>query len=208
MPGQRRLFAALVLCLDGGEVGIQRRLGIDDDFASVGHAHDHIRSYGPTLGGQVLLFIEVAVLHHAGQFRQPLQRHLPPLPTYLRSAQGLHQVSGLGLQQLLCLGHGFQMLGEGTVGLTAVLLQFMQLLFRFFQRFSDRLDQAFDGLFSLGELRGTHLVELLEFLIGQFEEGIGVVAQGLLRQLGELLIELILDLQQGIGVALLFKFQL
>jgi hypothetical protein len=64
--------------LDGTQVGVERRLRVHHDFAAAGHAHHHVRAQGAFVGAHLFLLIKNTVLHHAGQFREPLQRHLAP----------------------------------------------------------------------------------------------------------------------------------
>ena len=165
------LAARLVVAgLNRAQVGIERRLHVHHDLAPVGHAHDHVGTHAAFLGVRVFLFVEVAVLDHAGQLGEALQRHLAPLAAHLGPAQRLHQIARLALQQLLGLDHGFEMLGERAVGLLALVFHQADLLLGFFQRLAHRLDEVLDCFFLEFQIAlGLH-VELLERFLRQLQE--------------------------------------
>ena len=69
---------------------------------------NHVRPQRAFGSAGVFLFKEVAVFHHARQFRQTPQGDLAPLPAHLGTAQGLYQVAGFAMQHLLRVGHALQ----------------------------------------------------------------------------------------------------
>jgi hypothetical protein len=126
--------------LDGGQVGIQRCLGINNNVAAIGQADDHVRAQAPGIGVHRFLFAEVAVFDHPGKFGQPLECHFTPLSAYLGTAQGLDQIAGLVLQQTVGLGEHLQLAGQGTLGLAAFGFHAAHLLLVLVQCLADGFD--------------------------------------------------------------------
>jgi hypothetical protein len=112
MPFQLCFAFGVIRCLDGRQVGIQRGLGIHDDFAFARQAHHHVRTLHAAGGRHRLLRVEITMLHHAGQFGQALQGYFTPLAAHLGASQRLHQVAGFRLQQALRFGEGLMPVSE------------------------------------------------------------------------------------------------
>src|SRR5690348_1059873 len=83
------------------EIGIERRLHIDDEIAGVGHVHDEVGPQRSFLAKEVELFGEVAMLTEPGELHQPPQRELTPTPAYFRTAKRSDEVASLALQLAL-----------------------------------------------------------------------------------------------------------
>ena len=91
----------LGLGLDGGEVGIERRLGVDDHTPSAGQADDEVGPSATVVGVARLLLDEVDVVQHAGELDHAAELHLAPAAARFGAAESLDQVAGLELEFLL-----------------------------------------------------------------------------------------------------------
>jgi hypothetical protein len=82
----------------------------------------------------------------------------------------------------LRLGHRLDLLGKPGVGADTALFDFLNLAIDFVQRFTDRLDELFDGLLPVLEIAlGLDLV-LLERLLGEVEKDLVVALERLGRK--------------------------
>ena len=104
-----------------------------------------------------------------------MQLQLTPAAAGLRFAQGLHKISGLGLQSFLCVEQRRDLRGERAVGFGARLLEILDLLIHSDERLCDRLDQILHGEFFLREVAGGLGLVILQNALGELEE-VGVVA--------------------------------
>ena len=78
--GEQRLSRRLVWRLERFQIGVERRLGVDDDVLAAGQADDHIGTHAAIrvdCRDRVLL-LEVAVLDHAGELDDAFQLQLAP----------------------------------------------------------------------------------------------------------------------------------
>ena len=165
--------------------GVERHLGVDDDLAAAGHVHDHVGAQPAFVGRRRDLLVEVAVREHAGHLGHPAQLDLAPSPAGLRRPQRRHQVPGL-LAQLLVpemqLGH---LLGQPLVGALALELHLLEPALVAGQRLAQRIEQAGDGLLALVQVALRRRARLFEPGVGQGQELLVVLGQGVGRQLGE-----------------------
>ena len=91
----------------GVEVGLERRLRVDDDALAAGQLDDEVGPEQPSLVVALArLLDEVAVREHAGQLDDALELHLAPAAADVRRAQRGDEVAGLLAQALLALGDG------------------------------------------------------------------------------------------------------
>ena len=127
----RKVAAArvVVLGLGGVEVGLERRLGVDDDALAARELHDQVGSEQPALVVALArLLDEVAVRDHAGQLDDALELDLAPAPAYVRRPQRRHEAARLLLQPGLALGDEPQVLVDPGDGREALLLERPRLL--------------------------------------------------------------------------------
>ena len=71
MPLQAELALVVVLRFDGLEVGVQRRLDVDNELPLIRHSHDQVGPEHAVLAARMDLLLEVAMLDHAGQLDEP-----------------------------------------------------------------------------------------------------------------------------------------
>ena len=121
--------AALLLAggLERGEVGVERRLGVDHQVARFGHVHDQVRAQRAFLADHLQLLGEVAVLAQAGELHQAAQRQLAPAAAHLRAAQRRDQVARLALQLRLAAGERLDLRAQAGEGLAALALERLHL---------------------------------------------------------------------------------
>ena len=124
------------------------------------------------------LLDEVAVLHHAGEFREPPQRHLAPLAAHLGAAQRGDEVARLALQRLLPERHAFERSAQRPERFRALLLDARDLLVRAGERLAHRGQQRGHGLLAIREVARGQLLLLPERLPGELQEHLAVAAQG------------------------------
>ena len=76
---EQRLARRFVRRFERAQIGVERRLGVDDDLLAAGQPHDHV---GPDPAVVValnrVLLDEIAVLDHAGELDDALQLQLAP----------------------------------------------------------------------------------------------------------------------------------
>ena len=130
-----------VFGLKGIEVGGQWHFRINDHYALVRQAYDHI--WALTLSVTRFnrgLFLKIAVVNHAGHFDRAAKLHFSPLPTDLRCAQCLHKTAR-GLTELnLRLRELLELLLERSIGLRAALFDFFDAFVESLQCNTHRLD--------------------------------------------------------------------
>ena len=180
LDGERAFLVARGF--DRRQVGVERRLDVHDELPAVGHVHDHVGAQRALVALDVHLLEEVAVLDHAGEFREAAQRHLAPLPAHLRPAQRRDEVACLALQCLLAERHALDGAAERAEALGAFLLDARDLLVRAGQCLAHRREHGLDGLLALTEAAHGEFLLLAEHLPGELQEDLAVAAQGLARR--------------------------
>ena len=103
----------------------------------------------------------------------------------MRSAERLHQIPGLGVKRLLGASHRTHLLDQAGVGCHPFLLHLVQLAVHPRQRLLDRPDQVVHRPATQLQVAGRRLLKLAQFGLGQLEEGLVVLPQGLGRERGE-----------------------
>ncbi len=179
MPAQRHGSRFVAARIDGFEIGIERRLHVDDEIPTLGHVHDHVGPQRAVLGAHVHLLGEVAVFDHASELGEPAQRQLAPLAAHFRPPQRVDQRARLFLQCLLPDHDRLDRALEAAIRFGALLLDALDLLLGLVQRFANRCDQGLDGLLTLHQRRGCVLVVLAQVLARQLQEHFAVRAQRL-----------------------------
>ena len=188
MPLQSELALRVVRGLDRREIGIERGLHVDDQFAVVGHAHDHVRADDLAFPDVVDLLLKVAVFDHAGELDEAAQRDFPPASPNLRASQGVDEVLRLFGERGLPELHRLELRFDGAVSLAPGPLQRLYLRVRSLERVAYRLDELFDGLLTLAELAPGAFGLRREVLFGQPQKGLAVGFERRLREIAEGLI--------------------
>ena len=123
------------------------------------------------------------MLEHARHFGDAAQVHLTPAPTGLRRAQRRDQIAGLLLQLFVTLIELVDLFGQPFVGALAGHLHPVQTKLIIAQRLLQRSEQALDRLLSLRQISRGRSARLAEPGVGELEELLGALGQGLRRQL-------------------------
>ena len=71
----------------------------------------------------------------------------------------------------MTLRHGLQLFADAAVGFLTGFFDLADLLRGFFQRFFNRFDEVFNGLFALFQIGGSGRVMFLKILLGQLQFG-------------------------------------
>ncbi len=173
-----RLLALLVRGrLEGGEIRVEWRLGVDHQVACIGHVYDQIRTQRAFLADHLQLLGEVAVLAEAGELHQAAQCQLAPTAAHLRAAQRGDQIARLALQLRLAAGERLDLGAQGREGVAALALECLHLRLGALERDAQRLHQVRDGQLAFLECAlGDDLVAP-ERLAREAQEQLAVGAQ-------------------------------
>ena len=137
----------------GLEVGGQRHLGVDDDRAAAGQAHDEVGPQRRAVGGaQRLLLGEVAALEHAGVLDAAPQLHLAPHAARLRLAQRVDERGRLAAELLGGAADAADLLAQLGLRAGALDLEPAQLHLDEVELLAQRPDEVLDGLALPGEV--------------------------------------------------------
>ena len=167
------------------EIGVERRLDVDDEIARLGQVNDHVGPNGAVLRRLMALGHEVAVLDHARELDEPAQRDLAPLAANLGPAQRAHEVARLGAQRLLARRERFELLADAAVRLAARLVELLHLALGARERFADRRDEAVDRLLARGQIALRALGVHAQGLARELEKRLGVTLKLPVRELIE-----------------------
>ena len=180
----------LVGRLQGLEIGLERRLGVDDDVLPVGKPDDHVGPQTAVFGRCRLLLDEVAVLDHPGHLHDPLELDLAPAAADGGRAEGPDEIRRLALQSALGEGQRLELLGERCIGRGADLFDLADPAVDLFEGFLQRLDELVDRPLAGGQVVLGAFLVLLQRRLRQVEEGLVVAPEGLggegLEGVGEL----------------------
>ncbi len=140
-----QLFYSFIFrwCFQGFQVGEEGCLGIDNDLSFVREPHDHVRPQATILRVFGFLFVEITVLHHAGQFSNSSQGKLSPPSSHLGGSERLDQIGGLFVELLLRGHEGLDLLRQAAVSLLSAPLHLLDVLVELMQRFSHGLHELF-----------------------------------------------------------------
>ena len=97
------------------QCGVQRDFCVHDDLRPAGKMHDQIRAQAALFGIDGLLFLEIAVRRHAGQFHGAPQRQLAPLPLHLWLLERADQASCFLAQFLAGRGQELHLASQAAV---------------------------------------------------------------------------------------------
>ena len=165
--------------LGRGQVGIERRLDVDDDLPAVRHVDDHVGAQRAVLALHVHLLDEIAALDHAREFGEPPQRHLAPLAAHFGSAQRGDEVARLALQRDLAERDALERarsapkLSARSFSMRAICSCVL------LQRLAHRGQHRLDRFLALGQVAQRHFLLLPERLPGELQERLVVAAQRL-----------------------------
>lgn len=120
-----------VLGVEGVEVGAEGGFGIDDDFFVIGEIDDHVGALAAFFGGSGLLFQEVDLVDHAGEFDGAAKLHFAPLSADVWCAEGFDEVSGFGFEFGLAGEEVFDLFVEAGVGAFAGFFEGVDLFVEF-----------------------------------------------------------------------------
>ena len=179
---ERLAALLLALRLEGGEKGLERRLGVDHEIARVGHVHDEIGTERACLAHHPQLLGEVAVLGEAGELDQAAKRQLAPAAAHLGTAERGGEVARLALQLRLAAGERLDLGAESRKGLAALALEGLHLRLGALERGAQRLHQLLDGELALPERAGSHGLVASQRLAREAQEELAVRAQRLSRE--------------------------
>ena len=163
--------------LERVEIGLQRRLRIDHDLLAAGQANDHVGTQASAVGRDRTLFDEVAVVQHTGHLDRAAKLHFSPASAHVRRAQGLYQLGGFRLQLLLRAGERDDLLAQRAIGVHALRLQGLDLLFDRLERLLDRFHQSGDGQLARRQAAFSLLVKRLQAGLGQLQERLVIAGQ-------------------------------
>src|SRR5207237_9547505 len=105
---------------------------------------------------------EIAVLKHAREFDHAPQLNLAPTATNVRRAQGLNQISSLGLQMHLRSRKRSHLFPQFGISIGARLFQFTDLAVDFLERLFPRLDELIDCALSEFQIPLSGLLKFLQ----------------------------------------------
>ena len=185
------LRCAVVARLEIVEERQVRRLGVDDDVASLRQMHDHVR---PALGGTGLL-AEIAVAAQPGGLDDSTQRLLAPLAARLAGVEDHPQLLRLARERLAVLTEGAELFAQrAQLGVAAFFALAQPLLVgrEVLREWRDQLGHGFlAGVqFALGAL-----VQLAKRLAGQAHQ----FWLGLFQRVGAEHLERLLERGQLLG---------
>ncbi len=185
MALEAELSVRVVGGLDGLEVGVQRRLHVDDEFAMIRHAHDHVGADDLVFAGGVHLLLEIAVLDHARQLDEPSQRDLAPAAADLGTPQGLDEILCLLCQRPLAKLHRLELRPDAAIGFAARPLELVDLFLRGCERLAKWLYKLLDGFLAFTQVTPGPLLLRAEVLLREPQERLAVHTQRLVCQLIE-----------------------
>ena len=178
--------------LQRGQVGVERGLGVDHHRFPARQADQRVGAAAAVLGVEAVLGEEVDMLHHPGHLEDLTQLVLPPAAAGLGRAQGLDQAAGLGVQPRLPLGQRLHLGADGSIGVVAGLLDLPHRRLELAEVLADRQQQPLDRFLPAGQVLVRGLLVLVEALGDEAEEALGVAAQRVGGERGELLLDLAL----------------
>ena len=162
--------------VDGGAVGFERGLGIDDDALAAREAHDEIGAEAAGRGG--FLLGKIAVGEHVGHLDDAAELEFAPTAGEGGGAEGGGEFAGFGLELELGGAEIFELLGEGAVGGGAGFFDVGDFAVHFFEGLAEGFDEGVDGELAFVEVAGGLLLEVREGLLGLFEKVGAVGAEG------------------------------
>ncbi len=107
--GHARAAGIFVGCLNGVEIGGERRLGVDDDGLAAGEPNNEIGTQAAVCGVDPGLLQEVSVVDHAGHLDDAAKLELSPAATDVGSTKGLDELAGFRLELLLRADDGLEL---------------------------------------------------------------------------------------------------
>ncbi len=152
------------------EKRLERRLGIDHDRPTARQIDGQVRAQPAAVGEDGRLLIEVAVLHHPGEFHHLAQLDLAPLAAHPRRAQGAHQALRFLLQLLLGVADQVEQRLHARAVVDARLFDLFQLRVYLDERVPDWRDERAELLLPPRQIDRGFAVHIADLLIGQLQE--------------------------------------
>src|SRR6185503_11695840 len=172
--GEKRLASGLVRSFERLEVGVERRLGIDDHVLAARQPHDDIRPDAAVVAVQRtiqrLLFFEVAVFEHAGELDHPFQLDLAPTPTDTGPLERIDQAARLGLEMLTGQIERGETFGQRGAALDPAALGTLDFAVDLVERLLKRAEQMLDGLLARIDIAGRLGADRLQPRLCQLEK--------------------------------------
>ena len=186
-PQVRGAFVLPHAVAGGVEIRVHRGLGVHDHRFARRQAHEHIRAQTRTLvvGRAGLLFGEVAVVEHPGEFDDAAELDFAPAPAHVGAAQGVDEVVGFAAQEVLNLQQRTDLRGKPLVGTGAGAFEFGDVLAHLVEGCAHGADEGVDGLLAAFEIARGGFVETAKVGFGEGEEAGLVGAQGIGGQRAE-----------------------
>src|SRR5262249_3885810 len=131
--------------LECSEVRLQRRLGVNDEIARIGHVHHQVRAQRALLTDHLQLLGEVAMLGEPGELDEPPQRELAPAAATLGPPKRAHEVTRLALQLRLPASEALELRAQRAESIAPLTLQRLRLCLGALERNSQRFHELRDG---------------------------------------------------------------
>ncbi len=140
MPHEVHAPHVVVLGLDGVEVGLERRLRVDDEVLAAGKLHDEVGSQQSALVVALArLLDEVAVGEHPCELDDALELHLAPAAAHVRCAERRDETARLLAEALLSVRHVPERFVDRRDGRQTLVLERLRLPLEPLERLLDRL---------------------------------------------------------------------
>ena len=189
MIGKQLSPRGFVRRIERPQVGVERRLRVDDDMLAAGQVDDDVRPQAALFAVDGLLLGEVTVLHHAGELDHAPQLQLAPAAADARALERIDQPLRLaaqlpadGIERRDALKQLRPFLHPAALGLLDFLVDMLQ-------RLGHRGQQVLDGLLPCLDVSRGFGVGLLQAGFRQVQECAIVRLQRLMAEDLERLLE-------------------
>jgi len=122
------------------EKRVQRGLAVDHHFPLAGQADHHVRTKARVFAVDADLLEEVALVAHARQLDEALERELAPLAARVRAPQGRYELIGLSAEHPLHFSERAELLAQHAVRLGAALFDVAEARLVLAEQFVERLE--------------------------------------------------------------------
>ena len=152
------------------EIRLERHLRVDDDGAAARQADDEIRTLPAELREERRLFVEVAVLEHAGHLDDAPQLDFAPAAAHRGRPQRAHELLRLFAQAALFFVQARDERRDLDARLGTRHVALADLAIDLRQRVANRRDQLVERLLTASDLADRVFLHVPELLIGELEE--------------------------------------
>ena len=175
---EQRLAADFVGRLERLQIGIERRLRVDDHVLAAGQPDDDIGPHAAIVAvGDGVLLLEVAVLDHPGQLDDALELELAPAAANARALERVHELAGLVAQVLAGRVERRNPLHQLRAGLDAAPLGFLDFAIDLAERLRHRREQVLDGLLAIVDVGRGRRAGIAQTRFGQIEKRLVVALE-------------------------------